>query len=176
MDRFSNSSSDSITSHELGEYLFGLCLRHVASFTELLTHPNQQTKNRIDTEKIDEVELLIAFMWSYFDFLQARKYGKALTTMHSCFMHQMGQFELKEDEVWHLLQARYDDYRKSHRSQDDIDFTYQKVSHEICKNILQLDVPNTDIFLWTSVTITLQEQILNIGKAIKNKTIKDIED
>lgn len=164
-----------MTSQELGEYLFNLCLRHVSSFLDSLARPVQQKMVKIDREKINQVELLIAFMWLYYDLLQGEKYDKALTQMHTCFMNDMIIVNgLPKDEIWHLLQMRYDEYRQSHRSRDGIDFTYQKAASEICKNILDLDIPNTNVILWGLVTITLQDNILNNGKTIKSMHIKDV--
>lgn len=162
-----------MTSQELGEYLFNLCHRHTMAFLDSLNDPLQQKMVKVDREEINQHELLIAFMWSYFDLLQVEKYEKAITTMHTCFMKNVIKCGLPEDEIWHLLQMRYDEYRQSHRSQGAIDFTYQKVAHEICKNILNRDMPNTNLLLLTNVTIVLQQNILNIGKAIKSIPLKD---
>lgn len=174
MPKANDNSSDAITLQELGDYLFNLCVRQVSSFLDGLDHSQKINKVRVYREDINQVELLIAFMWLYFDLLQVEKYDKALTRMHSCFMNHMINCGLKEDKIWHLLQTRYDEYRQRHRSQGAIDFTYKKVASEICKNILNLDIPNTNLMLELQITITLQQNVLNIGKAIKSMPIKDV--
>jgi len=168
-----NNTSDAITSQELGDYLFGLCLRQVASFLDIWEHSFQE-KTNLSKDDIDQVELLIAFMWSYFDLLQNKEYLDAFTMMHGRFRRHMNDLNIDADEMWRVLQARYDEYRQKHRSQGAIDFTYKKVASEICKNILNLDIPNTNLMLELQITITLQQNVLNIGKAIKSMPIKDV--
>jgi hypothetical protein len=173
----SNANDDShkaINSQELGEQLFNLCHKHTMSFLDSLNDPLQQKTVKVNREEINQVELLIAFMWLYYDLLQGGKYEKALTQMHTCFMNDMIiKCELPEDEIWHLLQMRYDEYRQFHRSQDAIDFTYQKAAQKICKNILGLDRQNANLDLWVLVAINLQQCILKYGKAIKSIPLKD---
>lgn len=166
-----SNTSNAMTSQELGEYLFDVCHRQTISFLNSLNASFQQKMIKIDREEINQLELLIAFMWLYYDLLQGEKYDKALTQMHTCFMNNMINLGLSE-ETWNLLQMRYDEYRQSHRDKDTIDFTYRKVAYEICKNILDLDTC-TNIDLWTKVTIVLQQNILNIGKATKSIPLKD---
>lgn len=170
-----NTSSDALTSQELGDQLFNLCLRHVSSFIDILQQTSLQKMAKVDREKINQTELLLAFMWSYFDALQVEKYEKAFIRMHTCFIQFMTKLghKDKEEEIWHTLKMRYDEYQKSHRSKDGIDFTYKKVAHEICKNILELDTPNTNVWLWFSITSCLQSNILNIAKTIESIRIKD---
>jgi hypothetical protein len=62
---------------------------------------------------------------------------------------------------------RYDDYRQS-----AIDSTFKRVASEICKNILDLDMPNTNLMLEVQMTITLQQNILMIEKTIKSNSLK----
>jgi len=166
-------SSDAMSSVELGEYLFNMCLRHVSSFLDSLDHDPLKKLIRIDKGAINQVELLIAFMWSCFDLMQVEKYEKALTRMHSCFMNRMIKSGLQKEETWQVLQMRYDEYRQSHRSHNTIDFTFQKAAHDICKNILELDTQNTNLVLFTLVATTFKENALHIGKTIKNIPLKD---
>lgn len=105
-----------MTSQELGEYIFNLCHRQTMSFLDSLNDPLQQKTVKVNREEINPIELLIAFMWLYYDLLQGEKYDKALTQMHTCFMNDMIIVNgLPKDEVWHLLQMRYDEYRQSHK-------------------------------------------------------------
>lgn len=136
-----NTSSDAITSQELGEYLFNLCVRQVSSFLDGLDHSQKINKVKANREDINQVELLIAFMWLYFDFLQVEKYHKALTRMHSCFMNHIIKCGLKEDEIWHLLQMRYDEYRKRHSSQGEIDSHIKRSLLKSVKTFLILIYP-----------------------------------
>ena len=127
----SDISDDAMTYRELGDYLFNLCVRQVSSFLDYLEHWQKMTPSefKVDRKSINQVELLIAFMWLYFDFfdlLRDKKYEKPLTRMHTCFMNHMTNLGL-ESEIWHLLQMRYDEYLQRHRSHGEIDFTYKKV-------------------------------------------------
>lgn len=133
-----------------------------------LDHSQKINEVKVDREDINQVELLIAFMWLYFDLLQVKKYEKTFTRMHTCFMNHMAKLNLEEPEMWHTLQMRYDEYRQS-----AIDSTFKKVASEICKNILDLDMPNTNLILELQMTITLQQNILKIGKTIKSIPLKD---
>lgn len=164
----SDNPGESVTSQELGDYLFGLCLRQVESFLDLWEHTVQEKTivSSVSRDDIDQVELLIAFMWSYFDLLQNEKYLDAFTRMHGRFRQHMTELNIDADEMWHLLQARYDEYRQSHRSKGTIDFTYQRVSWEIAKNI---HGPN--LWLEFQVGVSLKQNVLHIGKAIKNMSL-----
>jgi hypothetical protein len=168
-----NTSGDAVTSQELGEQLFNLCLRHVKSFLENLEQDSMQKVSKVKREQINQTELLLAFMWSYFDLMQVEKYEKTFARMHTCFIKFMTKLGHKENEIWHTLKTRYDEYHKSHTSKDKIDFTYRNVAHEICKNILDLETPNINPFLWLLVTTTLQENMLRTGKGIVSIPIKD---
>jgi hypothetical protein len=169
----SNTSIDAMTSEELGEQLFNQCLRHVKSFLDNLEQTSLKKECKTTREQINQTELLTAFMWSYFDAMQVEKYEKTFVRMHTCFIKFMTKLGHKEDEIWNTLKIRYDEYHKSHTSKDKIDFTYRNVAHEICKNILDLETPNIDIFLWLLVTTTLQQNMLHTGKTIVSMPIKD---
>ncbi len=169
----STASSNAMTSQELGEYLFNMCHRQTMSFLDSLNDPDSKKMVKVDREQINQRELVIAFMWLYYDLLQGEKYDKALTKMHTCFMNNMIKLELPEEETWNLLQMRYDEYRQSHRSQGGIDYTYKKAAFNICKNILGRDMPDANLFLWTKVAIVLQQNIVNTGKAIKSIPFKN---
>ena len=164
-----DNSSDAMTPQELGDCLFNLCIRQVSSFLDGLDHSQKINEVKVDRKDINQVELLIAFMWLYFDLLQVKKYEKTFTRMHTCFMnHMTKKLNLEEPEIWQTLQMRYDEYRQS-----AIDSTFKKVASEICKNILDLDMPNTNLMLELQMTITLQQNILKIGKTIKSIPLKD---
>jgi hypothetical protein len=121
----------------------------------------------LSRDDIDHGELLIAFMWSYFDLLQKEKYLDALTRMHGRFRQHMTDVNVDADEMWRISQARYDEYLQSHRSKGTTDFTYQEVSSEIAKNLH--DGPN--LWLRFQVRVHLQQNIIHIGKAIKNMSL-----
>jgi hypothetical protein len=163
-----NTPIEVITSEEFGELLYQSCFRHVMSFIESLDSPDLQ----VDKEEIDEVELLIAFMWLFFDRMQNVTYANSFTRMHSCFMTDIGKMGLEKDEMWQLLQNRYDEYRTAHRCQGGDD-TYEKVAHEIHKNILGLDMPAVGIAFWYFLTVHIQEYLKAMGKVIEQIHIKD---
>jgi hypothetical protein len=163
-----DNAGEAVTSQELGDYLFGLCLRQVVSFLDICEHSFQE-KAKLSRDDIDQVELLIALMWSYFDLCQNEKYLDALTRMHGRFRQHMNDLNLDADEMWRLLQARYDQYRQTHRSEGKIDFTYKKAAWEMAKNIH--DGPN--VLLEFQLTVFLQKNILHIGKAIKDMSLSN---
>lgn len=169
---FSSSANDTpnkaVTSQELGDYLFGLCLRQVASFVDTWEHSFHKIAKH-SRDDIAQVELLIAFMWSYFDLLQDKKYLDALTRMHERFRQHMNELNLDANEIWYLLQARYDEYRRSHRAEGVIDYTYKRVAWEIGKNVH--DGPN--VLLEFQLTVSLQQNILHIGKGIKGISLSN---
>jgi hypothetical protein len=167
MPKVDDNSSDAMTPQQLGDCLFNLCIRQVSSFLDGLEHSQKINEVKVDREDINQVELLIAFMWLYFDLLQVKKYEKTFTRMHTCFMDHMTKLNLEEAEIWQTLQMRYDDYRQS-----AIDSTFKRVASEICKNILDLDMPNTNLMLEVQMTITLQQNILMIEKTIKSNSLK----
>ncbi len=166
----SDNPSEPVFLEELGDSLFGLCVRQVVSF---LDNWEQSLKERhnppLGRNEIDQIELLIAFMWSYFDLLQNEKYLDALTRMHGRFRKHMNNLNLDADKMWRLLQARYDEYRQRHRSEGTIDFTYKRVAREIAKNIH--DGPS--VWLEFAITISLQKQVQHIGEAIKNMSLSN---
>ena len=133
--------------------------------------------SKLTKDDIDPVELLIGFMWSYFDLLQTdrmaktidEKYFDALTRMHGRFRQQMHDLNLDADEMWRLLKTRYDQYHQSHRSEGKIDYTFKKAAWEMAKNIH--DGPN--VLLEFELTLFLQQNILDIDKAIKNISLRD---
>src|SRR6266542_2660174 len=159
-----------VTSQELGDYLFDLCVRQVVSFLDTWEHSLQE-KAKLSRDDIDQVELLIAFMWSYFDLLKNEKHLDALTRMHGRFRQHMTELNIDADEMWHLLQARYDEYRQRHSSKGTIDFTYKRAAWEIGKNINIHDSPN--LWLEVKVVVSLQQNVLHIGKAIKNMSLSN---
>jgi hypothetical protein len=165
----SGNPGESVTPQELGDSLFSLCLRHVASFLDDLEHGALKKMEHIRRDEIDQIELLIAFMWSYFDLLQNEKYLDALTRMHGRFRQHMNNLNLDADKMWRLLQARYDEYRQRHRSEGTIDFTYKKAAWEMAKNIH--DGPS--VLLEFQLAVSLQNNILHIGKAIKEMSLSN---
>lgn len=170
---FTNTSSDALSSQQLGDYLFEMCARQTLSFLDSLDKFPQKIL-KVSKEDINQTEVIIAFMWLFYDLLQQDdKYHKALTQMHSRFMNHMAKYDLSTEDTRDILLMRYDEYRECHRHKGTIDFTYKLVGAKICKNILDLNTPNTNLYLEGAVIIALQESILNIGKHIKSISIKD---
>jgi hypothetical protein len=162
-----------LSSSELGKYLFGLCLRNSKSFIDSLKEQQEKNKEllKINIDDIDVLELTIVFMWSYFDLLQVEKYRKSLDVMHNHFFDFVKKRGEDAKRSYELLSARYDKYRQNFRNQSKPD--YSKVAHLISANIQHLDSPCTNIILHTMITITIQENILNTGKAILKTSPRD---
>ncbi len=166
-------NNESPSSSELGEYLFGLCLRNSKSFIDHVKEQRRKNEGllRINIDDIDVLELIIAFMWSYFDLLQVERFRKSLDVMHDHFFSFVKKTGEDDKLAYELLSARYDEYRINFRKQNKPD--YSKVAHLISAKIQHLDSPCTNIILHTMITITLQENILNVGEAIKNTSPRD---
>jgi hypothetical protein len=164
--------NNSPSTSELGEYLFGLCLRQTNSFINDLTEQSQKNKNliRVNADDIDVLELLIAFMWLYFDFLQIEKFRKSLDVMHGCFFDFVKKNGGDGKSAYDLLSARYDEYRHNFRNQETPNYTL--VAYRISANIQHLDSP-VDFMLQTMIIICFQANILTVGKDIIRKTPKD---
>jgi len=164
-----------MTSREFGDFLFTLCTDRVSSFMASFDSPEFLERPEFINKKkeIDQVELLIVFMWLFFDRMQNPKYAEVFTRLHSHFMTYIRGVGLDEAETWALLQRRYDEYRRSHRSQAEVDDTYGKVSHEIQSNILGSDMPCTGIVFWPFLTIGIQEHMIASGNLIRQIQIQD---
>lgn len=165
-----------MTSQEFGDFLFTLSTDGVSSFVASLDSPEflerQEFINKND--QIDQVELLIAFMWLFFDRMQNPKFAEAFTRLHSRFMTHIRGIGLDESRTWALLQRRYDEYRRVHRAQAEVDDTYGTVAHEIQRNILGTDMPSTGVMFWHFLTISIQEHMIASGDLIKKVEIKSI--
>jgi len=157
---------ETMTSQELGDYLFGMCVRWVGSFLDIWEESiKKRGLGSASRDSINKVELLIAFMWSCFDLLQEEKYLDSLTRMHGRFRQHMNELNLDPNEMWRLLQVRYDEYLQSHRAEGKVDFTYKRAAWKISENIY--DGP--DVLLEFQVTISLQKIVLHIGQNIKKQ-------
>jgi hypothetical protein len=164
-----------MTSQEFGDFLFTLSANGASSFMTSLGSPEFPEKLELSNKKeeIDQVELLIAYMWLFFDWMQQPKYAEAFTRLHSRFMALVREAGQDEKETWALLQRRYDEYRRAHRTQGEVDNTYGKVAHEIQDNILGLNVPSVNIVFWVSLTVSIQEHLIASGNLIKQIQIHD---
>jgi hypothetical protein len=170
------NTSNTMTSQGFGDFLFGLCIDGVSSFMLSLDSPELRVRVEFTDKKkeINQIELLITFMWLFFDRMQNPKYAKGFTRFHSRFMAHIGEAGLEESETWQLLQRRYDEYRRVHRSQGAVDNTYGKIAHEIQSNILGLDVPSVGVVFWHFLTASIQEHMIASGNLIKQIQILDM--
>jgi hypothetical protein len=170
------NTSNTMTSQEFGDFLFGLCIDGISSFMLSLDSPELRVRVEFTDKKmeINQIELLIAFMWLFFDRMQNPKYAKGFTRFHSRFMAHIDEAGLEESETWQLLQRRYDEYRRVHRSQGAVDNTYGKIAHEIQSNILGLDVPSVGVVFWHFLTASIQEHMIASGNLIKQIQIQDM--
>lgn len=164
-----------MTSREFGDFLFTLCTDGVSSFMASLDSPEFLERPEFINKKkeIDQVEILISFMWLFFDRMQNPKYAEGFTRLHSRFMTYIRGLGLDESETWALLQRRYDEYRRAHRTQAEGDNTYGKVAHEILSNILGSDTPTMGVMFWHFLTISIQEHMIASGNLIKQIQIQD---
>jgi hypothetical protein len=94
------NTSNTMTSEEFG----GLCIDGVSSFMLSLDSPELREGCEFTDKKkeINQIELLIAFMWLFFDRTQSPKYAKGFTRFHSRFMAHIGEAGLEESETWQI--------------------------------------------------------------------------
>ena len=164
------SAKQIMSSQEFGDFLFALSTEGVSSFMASLDSLEFQFISK--KEEIDQIELLIAFMWLFFDRMQNPKFAEAFTRLHSCFMTYIRGLGLDESETWALLQRRYDEYRRTHRAQAEVNDTYDKVAHEIQSNILGSEMPSTGVKFWHFLTISIQEHMIASGNLIRQIQIQ----
>lgn len=169
------NTTKTMTSQEFGDFLFTLSVDGASSFMTSLDLPELRAKSELKNKKeeINQIELLIAFMWLLFDRMQNPKYAKGFTRFHSRFMTLINEAGLDESETWQLLQERYEEYRQAHRTQGEVDNTYGKVAHEIQDNILGLNAPSVNIVFWLFLTNSIQEHLIASGNLIKQIQIQN---
>lgn len=171
----SDNPKSSATADEIGQVLFDLCLRNTKHFISSLDDASTKKMVNIDKENINQIELLIAYMWAFFDhldMLHLKNYDKVLTKMHSCFINQMINYGLSEKELWQLVKMRYDEYRKIHRSQKGTSISHEKVAYNICNNILRKEV-NTEFIFCSLISIDFNSKIFTMSDTFKNISITD---
>jgi hypothetical protein len=165
------NTGDVMTTQQLGEFLFKISLGRVSSFIASLDSP--QLRLLEQKERIDQIELLIAFMWLIFDGMEKGKYAKSFVQMHTCFMTHVNRLGFGSDRVWRLLQDRYNEYRQAQGAQHEADTAHAQVARAIRRNILNRDEPTIDALVLHLLGANIQEQMEATGKVVRQVHLQD---
>ena len=165
----STEDSNTVTPLQLGEMLYSLCDKYCMSISEVVeTHEDLAG---VDKGDIDRVELAVAFMWSCFDLLQATEFHEPLTHMHKCFLEHIKSLNMNVAAAWETLEERYEKYSTDFRSHENPD--YNTVAPAVRENILKSGSPDVNSIMEIIIATHLTNNIINIGKNLKDITISD---
>lgn len=164
--------------HKISSDDFGLML-----FNDFILPSYSNFYNDAGSKKEDiiELELLIAYVWLVFHFLNVagEKYKKVANALdHAFFQYYKSNIPsaklapLSGDCFFNLLSIKFEQYKDSFMSGYK-NMNFEKVAMIISKNVLASDKPNIDIFFNFKLGISFQQSAIALTEILKEAELAD---
>lgn len=169
-----NMDKEKINSKELGKNLFNFALLSKNKFLE--SFEKQNTLNmevKVKEEEINQEELLIAYLWLVFHFLNMagqNKYEKTTHFLHSTYADYLNLSESVTEEAMNHLLKRYNEYKKDFQQDNSIG-NFQRIGVSISTNIL--GKPTIDFVFHTNLGLRSQQLFITLGELLKEFELID---
>lgn len=163
-----------INSKELGSSLFDFAVLSKNEFLE--NFEKQNTLNmeaKVKKEEINQAELLIAYLWLVFHFLNIagqNKYEKSIYFFHSRYVDHLGLSKSITEQAIIHLSKRYNEYKNDFQQENSIG-NFQKIGMTTSTNILGR--PTIDFVFHTNLGLSLQHSAISLGKLLKEFELTD---
>lgn len=184
---------EKINSEELGESLFDFAIMSCQSFLRSFDKGKvdfEMFYKSLNKEDINPSELLIAYLWFIFNFLNVMgaNYQNTARYMHNAYVSFLNLKKPETDSRMEHLFSRYEEYKKgfydnlwegfddtkiSQKFKNDVKIgpNFKKVSNLIANNVL--GKINTNVFFALSLAIHLKETLTALNDLLKECDLKE---
>lgn len=166
-------SKEKINSKELGNSLFDFAVQSKNKFLENFEKQNTLNMDvKVKKEEINQDELLIAYLWLVFHFLNVagQKYEKSTYFFHSVYADYLNLSESMTEQAMSHLSKRYNEYKDDFQHENSVG-NFQKIGKTISNNIL--GKPSIDFVFQTNLGLNLQQSAIAMGKLLKEFELTD---
>ena len=173
-------NKEKINSEELGKSLFDFAIMSCKSFLKNFEKTKNKNQQLISRENINQEELLIAYLWLIFHFLNVAgvEYEYAARSMHDTYISLLKLSQKEIDSKMKHLSDRYEAYKESFSNNAEGGFknvkrdaNFEKVSYLIADNVLEKI--NINVFFALSLGVHMRETAIAFGNYLKEIDLKD---
>lgn len=170
---------EKVNSEELGKSLFDFAVMSCQTFLKSLDKAENKDQQSLNKEDIIQGELLIAYLWLVFHFLNVAgtNYEDTAKHMHNTYVSFLKLPQQEIDLAMEHLANRYEEYKKNFSNNAEGSFknvkenaNFEKISYLITNNIL--GKININVFFSFSLGVHMQQTAIALGNLLKEIDLK----
>lgn len=171
---------EKVNSEVLGKSLFDFAIMSCQTFLKSLNKTENKEQQSLSKEDINQEELLIAYLWLVFHFLNVAgaNYEDTARNMHNTYVSFLKLPQKETDLAMKHLFDRYEEYRENFSNNADGGFknvkensNFEKISYLIANNIL--GKININVFFSFSLGVHMQQTAIVLGNLLKEIDLKE---
>ncbi|MDD2354327.1 MAG: hypothetical protein PHX76_03055 [Patescibacteria group bacterium] len=171
---------EKVNSEELGKSLFDFAIMSCQTFLKSLDKAENKDQQSLNKEDINQGELLIAYLWLVFHFLNVAgtNYEDTAKHMHNTYVSFLKLPQQEIDLAMKHLADRYEEYKENFSNNADGGFknvkensNFEKISYLIANNIL--GKININVFFSFSLGVHMQQTAIALGNLLKEIDLKE---